>query len=110
MAKLFEKKPVSDHIEIAAFPAAKSKGEIVKFGSLIGFSDYDTALGAPGSVDTGKPAAVFQAAIADLTGTAAVGSDVYITAGEALTMTAASNFLIGTIVQVGSDTFDLVRV
>lgn len=107
---LFEKKPVSDHIEIAAFPAAKSKGDVVKFGSIIGFSDYDTASGAPGSVDTGKPAAVFQAAAADLTGTAAVGSDVYITSAGVLTMTATSNFLIGTIVRVGTDTFDFMRV
>jgi predicted RecA/RadA family phage recombinase len=107
---LFEKKPVSDHIEIAAFPSAASKGGIVKFGSIIGFSDYDTASGASGSVDTGKPAAVFQAAIADLTGTAAVGSDVYITSAGVLTMTATSNTLIGTIVQVGADTFDFVRI
>jgi predicted RecA/RadA family phage recombinase len=107
---LYEKKPISDHIEIAAFPAAKSKGDVVKFGSIIGFSDYDTALGDRGSVDTGKPAAVFQAAIADLTGTAAVGSDVYITAAGVLTMTATSNFLIGTIVAVGNDTFDFVRI
>jgi predicted RecA/RadA family phage recombinase len=107
---LFEKKPVSDHIEIAAFPSAASKGDIVRFGSIIGFSDYDTASGSPGSVDTGKMAAVFQAAIADLTGTAAVGSDVYITSAGVLTMTATSNTLIGTIVQVGSDTFDFVRI
>jgi predicted RecA/RadA family phage recombinase len=107
---MFEKKPVSDHIEIAAFPAAKSKGDVVKFGSIIGFSDYDTASGKPGSVDIGKPAAVFQAAIADLTGTAAVGSDVYITAAGVLTMTATSNFLIGTIVQIGGGSFDFVRI
>jgi predicted RecA/RadA family phage recombinase len=107
---LYEKKPVSDHIEIAAFPAAKSKGDVVQFGSIIGFSDYDTAAGTRGSVDTGKPAAVFQAAIADLTGTAAVGSDVYITSAGALTMTATSNVLIGTVVAVGSDTFDFVRI
>jgi hypothetical protein len=106
---LYEKKPVSDHVGLA-FPSAASKGGIVKFGSLIGFSDYDTAAGAPGSVDVGKPAAVFQAAIADLAGSAAVGSDVYTTSAGALTMTAASNFLIGTIVRVGTDTFDFVRV
>jgi predicted RecA/RadA family phage recombinase len=107
---LYEKKPISDHIEIDAFPSAASKGQPVKFGSIIGFSDYDTASGSPGSVDTGKPAAIFQAAIADLTGTAAVGADVYITSALALTMTAASNTLIGTIVAVGSDTFDFVRI
>jgi predicted RecA/RadA family phage recombinase len=95
---------------IATFPAAKSKGELVVFGSIIGFSDYDTASGDPGSVDTGKPAAVFQAAKSDLTGDAAVGSDVYVTSTGALTMTATSNTLIGTIVAVGSDTFDFVRI
>jgi predicted RecA/RadA family phage recombinase len=107
---LYEKKPVSDHIEIAAFPSAATKGQPVKFGSVIGFSDYDTASGDPGSVDTGKPAAVFQAATADLTGTAAVGADVYITSALALTLTDTNNTLIGTIVAVGADTFDFVRV
>jgi predicted RecA/RadA family phage recombinase len=117
---LFEKKPLSDHIEIAAFPAAKSKGDLVKFGSIIGFSDYDTAAGAPGSVDIGKPAAVFQAALAGLTGDTppAVGVDVYIKPSGALTTNESDtvsqvttiNFLIGTIVRVGSDTVDFVRI
>jgi predicted RecA/RadA family phage recombinase len=107
---LYEKKPISDHIEIAAFPTAKSKGDFVQFGSIIGFSDYDTAQDAPGSVDTGKPAAVFQGATADLTGTPAVGADVYVTSAGALTLTAAGNTLIGTVVAVGADTFDFVRI
>jgi predicted RecA/RadA family phage recombinase len=106
MAKLFEKYPASDHIKVSAFPAAAQKGGIVMFGSLIGFSDYDTAAGESGSVDTGKKTAVFQAATADLTGTAAVGSDVYLTGAAALTMTAASNTLFGTVVDTGGDTFD----
>ena len=107
MAKLFEKKPVSDHIQIAAFPAAKEAGEICAFGSLIGLSDYNTASGAAGSVDVGKPIAVFQAATADLTGTAAIGTDVYVTSSGALDTTTSGNKLLGTIVAVEADTFDI---
>ena len=87
MVKLFEKKPVSDHILVSAFPAAKESGELCVFGSLIGFSDYNTKAGEPGSVDVGKMIAVFQASAADLTGTAAVGTDVYITSTETLSAT-----------------------
>jgi predicted RecA/RadA family phage recombinase len=106
MAKLFEKRPVSDHIQVAAFPAAKEKGEICVFGNLVGLSDYDTASGAAGSVDVGKQIAVFQAAKADLP-TAAIGTDVYITSAGALTATASDNTLLGTVVAVGGDTFDI---
>jgi predicted RecA/RadA family phage recombinase len=108
-AKLFEKYPVSDHITVAAFPVAKEKGEICVFGSLIGFSDYTTAAGEAGSVDTGKLAAVFQAATADLTGAATVGADVYLTPAGVLTATAAGNTLFGTVVRVDVDTFDFAR-
>lgn len=114
MAKLFEKRPVSDHIRVSAFPAAAEKGGIVMFGALIGFSDYDTAAGEPGSVDTGKGIAVFQAAAADVTDAgdlAAVGANIYLTAAGALTTAAAvssvSNTLFGTIVDIGPDTFDI---
>ena len=106
---LFEKKPVSDHIEISAFPSAKAKGDICAFGSLVGFSDYATALGAPGSIDIGKKAAVFQAALTDLP-TAAIGVDVYITPAEILSATAAGNILLGTVVAVGADTFDIAVI
>jgi len=106
MVKLFEKKPVSDHIQIAAFPSKKDKGEICVFGSLVGFSDYDTANGAAGSVDVGKQIAVFQAAKNDLPA-AAIGADVYITSAGALTATATGNTLLGTVVAVGGDTFDV---
>jgi len=106
MVKLFEKRPVSDHIQIAAFPAKKDKGEVCVFGSLVGLSDYDTASGAAGSVDVGKQIAVFQAAKADLM-TAAIGADVYITSAGALTTTASGSTLLGTIVAVGGDTFDI---
>jgi len=106
MVKLFEKKPVSDHIQIAAFPAKKDKGEVCVFGSLVGFSDYNTDNGADGSVDVGKQIAVFQAAKTDLPA-AAIGTDVYITSAGALTATAASNTLLGTVVAVGGDTFDI---
>jgi predicted RecA/RadA family phage recombinase len=113
MAKLFEKHPVSDHIRLSAFPAAAQKGEIVMFGALRGISDYNTAAGEPGSVDTGKEMAVFQAATADLTdsGTlAAVGANVYLTAAKVLTTavgTSPVNTLFGTIVNMGTDTFDI---
>ena len=106
MAKLFEKKPVSDHIQVAAFPAAKDKGDVCTFGSLVGFSDYKTASGVTGSVDVGKNIAVFQAAKSDLPA-AAIGTDVYITSAGALTVTATDNKLLGTVVAVGADTFDI---
>jgi predicted RecA/RadA family phage recombinase len=105
--KLFEKKPLSDHILVSAFPAAKEKGEVCVFGSLKGFSDYNTAKDEPGSVNTGKMISVFQAAKADVAGTAAVGADVYIAADNTLTTTAGSNKLLGTVVAVGSDTYDI---
>jgi predicted RecA/RadA family phage recombinase len=105
--RLFEKKPVSDHILVTAFPAAKAKGEICVFGSLKGFSDYDTKSDESGSVNIGKMVSVFQAAKSDLTGTAAIAADVYITTDNTLTTTAGSNKLLGTVVAVGSDTFDL---
>jgi hypothetical protein len=106
-AILFEEHPVSDHIMIQAFPAAKAKGEICVFGSLKGFSDYATEAGAEGSVDIGKLSAVFQAATADLTGDAAVAADVYMTSAGVLTTTATDNVLFGTIVSVGTDTFKI---
>jgi len=107
MAKLFEKKPVSDHILVSAFPSAKAKGEICVFGSLVGFSDYDTKEGDPGSVDVGKMIAVLQASKEDLTGTVAIGTDVYATTASALSATATGNKLLGTVVAVGGDTYDL---
>lgn len=106
MAVLFEKKAVSDHIEVSAFPAAKAKGEVCVFGSLVGFSDYTTAAGKAGSVDAGKMIAVFQAAKSDLAA-AAVGTDVYITPAGALSDTASGNTLLGTVVAVEGDTFDI---
>jgi predicted RecA/RadA family phage recombinase len=113
MAKLFEKYPVSDHIKVSAFPAAAEKGDIVMFGALIGFSDYKTAVGEAGSVDVCKEIAVVQAAIADVTDSgdlAAVGANVYLTSAKALTTaagTSPANTLFGTIVNIGSDTFDI---
>jgi len=104
--KLFSKKPTSDHIQVAAFPAAKEKGDLCAFGSLVGFADYNTAAGAAGSVDVGKEIAVFQAAKTDLS-TATIGTDVYVTSAGALSATATDNKLLGTVVAVGSDTFDI---
>lgn len=108
-AILFEKYPVSDHITIAAFPAAKEKGEICVFGSLVGFSDCATAAGEAGSVDTGKGAAIFQAASADLTGTPTAGADVYLTSAGELTAAAGGNTLFGTVVRADAGTFDFAR-
>ena len=109
MEKLYEKYPVSDHINIAAFPSAKEMNEICVFGSLIGYSDYTTGAGEAGSVDTGKMTAVFQAATAGLTGAPDIGVDVYLTSAGELTTTAAGNRLFGTVVRVDADTFDFAR-
>lgn len=105
---LYEKKSVSDHIQVQQISAGTDylKGDLVKVGSLIGFSDYDTPRGTQGSIDVGVPRSVFQAKTSDLTGTAAVGNDIYVTSALALTTTASDNDLFGTIVAVGSDTFD----
>jgi hypothetical protein len=46
--------------------------------------------------------AVFQAANADLTGTAAVGTDVYLADDGTITTTATDNKLLGTIVGIGA--------
>jgi hypothetical protein len=110
MAILFEKKPVSDHIQIGAFPSAKEKGEICVFGSLVGFSDYKTGAGEAGSVDIGKMAAVFQAAVADLDGVATVGADGYAASAGTPSATATGNKLLGTVVAAGSDTFDIAVI
>jgi hypothetical protein len=110
MKTLFEKKPVSDHIMVNAFPTAKEKGEICVFGNLVGFSDYKTAAGEPGSVDIGKFAAVFGAAKADVTGTTAIGTDVYITSAGELSTTATVNKLLGTIVAVGGEAIDIAVI
>jgi len=110
MINLFEKRPVSDHILISTFPAAKEKGEVCVFGSLIGFSDYKTAQGEQGSVNIGKYASVFQAAKSDLPASPAVGMDIYITSAGAASATATGNTLLGTIVAVGSDTADIAVI
>ena len=110
MVKLFEKRPVSNHIQIAAFPAKKEKGEVCVFGRLIGFSDYNTDEGSPGSVNIGKQASVFQAARTALTGTVNIGTDVFVTPAEVLSTTATGNLLLGTVVAIGSDTFDIAVV
>ena len=104
---LIEKRPISDHILVASFPTAKEKGDVCVFGSLKGFSDYKTVKDAPGSVDVGKAIAVFQAAKADVTGTIAIGTDVYLTSAGVLTATGTGNSLFGTVVAIGADTLDI---
>jgi len=108
--KLFEKRPVSDHILISSFPSAKEKGEVCVFGSLVGFSDYKTAKDEQGSVNIGKFASVFQAAKSDLPGGVAVGTDIYITSAGAASATATGNVLLGTVVAVGGDTADIAVI
>jgi hypothetical protein len=110
MKQLFAKKEVSDHILIDAFPTAKEKGEICILGSLIGISDYKTEANKPGSIDIGKMAAVFQAKTSDITGTPAIGTDVYITPAGDISTTAADNKLFGTVVIVGSNTVDFAVI
>lgn len=106
MAKLLAQKSTSDHIRIDAFPAAKTKGDLVAIGSLIGIVDIDVAAGHPGSIDVGKQVAIFVAKTADFAGTAAIGTDVF-TDGNTLTTTGK---LVGTIVAIGSDTIAIARV
>ena len=105
MATIFAKKSTSDHILVQAFPTAKAKGETCTFGSLVGFSDYTTAQGAEGTVNVGKQIAVFQIARDGVT--AAIGTDVYIASDGTLTTTVGSNKLLGTVVVVGPDTYDV---
>ena len=108
---IFEKKPVSNHIQIAVFPAKKAKGEVCVFGRLVGFSDYNTDQGAPGSVNIGKQASVFQIAKASLTGTINVGTDVFVVpATGVLATTETGNRLLGTVVGIGSDTYDIAVI
>jgi hypothetical protein len=106
----YEKKPVSDHILIPSFPADKNKGDLVIYGALTGFSDYNTASGEQGSMDIGTPKAVFQIALADITGDPAAGSILYVTNAGVLTMTAASNSAFATILYVGADAVDIVLI
>jgi hypothetical protein len=110
--KLFEKKPVSDHIRIEAFPAAAEKGDFITIGLLTGFSDYDTAAGSPGSIDIAEMKAVINAAIADVTGASSsttVGTIIYVTSAGVLTLTSTSNTAFATIVKVDSTSLDFVK-
>jgi hypothetical protein len=106
----YEKKPVSDHILIPAFPAEASKGGLVVYGALRGFADCNTGAGEEGSIDIGTPKAVFQIAAADITGSPAAGSILYITSAGALTMTATSNTAFATIIRAGAESVDIVLV
>jgi copper(I)-binding protein len=111
----YEKKPVSDHIMIPAFAAAKNKGDLVVYGALKGFSDYNTGSGEAGSIDIGTPKAVFTIAAGDITtGTAAAaGSILYITSAGVLTMSAGSspaNTAFATIINVGAESVDIVLI
>jgi hypothetical protein len=109
---LFEKKPVSDHIAIQAFPAGAQKGDMITIGLLAGFSDYNTATGEMGSVDIGEMKAVIQVVIADVTGASAsttAGTVIYITSAGVLTLTATSNTAFATVVRVDSTSLDFVK-
>ena len=104
--KIIEKKSASTNVQIEAFPAAKEKGEPVVLGSLVGFSDYKTGAGEAGSVTVGRPIAVFQIPKTDIE-TAIIGTDVYLTSALALSATETDNTLLGVVVAVGHDTFDV---
>jgi len=106
MAKLFAKKTTSDTILVGAFPSAKLAGEVCVFGSLIGFATLNTEEGVQGTVNVGKQIAVFQVAKSAISNPE-IGTDVYVTPAGALTTTATDNKLLGTVVVVGGDTFDL---
>ena len=105
MVSVFAKKATSDHILIQAFPAAKKAGEICKFGSLLGFSDYTTESGAEGTVNVGKQIAVFQ--VTNYFGNPAIGTDVFYASDGTLTVTVTGNTLFGTIVARHGDTVDI---
>jgi hypothetical protein len=107
MAKLIEKKTVSDHVMVSAFPAAAEKDDLVAIGSLIGIADITVEAGKPGSVDVGKEVAVFQAKAGDFSGTAAVGTDVYVNAGA---LAPSGGTLFGTITAVVNGVIDIARV
>jgi predicted RecA/RadA family phage recombinase len=107
--KVFEVKPVSDHIEIASFPAAAEKGDLIIIGHMHGFADYNTASGERGSIDIGKMAAVFKVQTTDVTGDAALNAIVYITGAGALTMTASTDAVFGTIVDMPNGTLHIVK-
>ncbi|MDR2602669.1 MAG: DUF2190 family protein [Spirochaetaceae bacterium] len=111
MSKIYERLAPSNHIQITAFPASAAKGDFIKIGSLTGIVDFNVEAGESGSVNAGKPASVFQGLKADLTGAAAVGSDVYLIAATGkFTLTATSNTLVGTITGVYDDVFTFVKV
>jgi predicted RecA/RadA family phage recombinase len=107
--KVFEVKPVSDHIEIASFPAAAEKGDLIVIGHMRGFADYNTAAGERGSIDIGTMAAVFKVKTTDVAGDAALNGVVYITGAGALTMTASTNAVFGTIVDAPDGTLHIVK-
>jgi copper(I)-binding protein len=109
----YEKKPVSDHIMIPAFAAAKNKGDLVVYGALKGFSDYNTGSGESGSIDIGTLKAVFSVAVSDITGSPAAGSILYITSAGVLTMSAGSspaNTAFATIINAGAESVDIVLI
>ena len=106
----YEKRPVSDHIGIPAFTATKNKGDLVIYGALKGFSDYNTAIGEPGSIDIGTEKAVFNIAVSDITGSPEASLILYITDAGALTMTSTSNTAFATIINVNSESVDIVLI
>jgi hypothetical protein len=113
MAKVFEKKPVSDHIELQQLSATVdyAKGDFVLVGTsgLCGIADYDTPMGTPGSLDIGKSVAVFQIALSDVaTGVPAIGAAVYHHLGTYTIGTFINgDALVGYIIAIGADTLDI---
>jgi len=103
---IYAKKTTSDTILVGAFPAEKKAGELCQFGSLVGFATLNTDEGVQGTVNVGKQIAIFQIKKTAIP-TATIGTDVFVTSAGAFTTTATDNKLFGTVVVVGSDTFDI---
>jgi hypothetical protein len=94
---------ISDHVRIAPFAhAALAKGEpvVLASGALAGFADHAFEANGAVIIDIGVCRSVFRTDAADVTGTPAVGSAVYVTDAGALTMTATGNYLIGVITDI----------
>lgn len=87
MATVYEHIAISDHIRFAPFThAAFTKGDLVAVGGITGIADIGSAANDAVEIDCGVPRAVYRVVPASITGDAAVGANVYITAAGALTM------------------------
>jgi hypothetical protein len=101
VATAYEHITTSDHIRFEPFThAAFTKGDLVSIGGITGIADINFAANDAVEIDCGVPRAVYRVVTSDITGTPAVGANVYITAAGALTMTATDNTLYGVITDI----------